>query len=114
MKINSFLIVISILLTILISFSVYSYSQQANIILSTVVSTVTYLSYLGGLLALKFENQKGQVLKTTISVIFLFLNIAITLIFLKINYSFPLYILINGSILLVYFSLLYFFLKAKY
>lgn len=114
MKINSFLIVITILLTVMISYSVFSYSQEANMILSTVVSSVTYLSYLGGLLAVKFEYPKGQVLKTTTSLIFLFLNIFLTLVFLKINYSVPFFILINGSILLIYYSILYFFVKAKY
>lgn len=114
MKINSFLIVISFLLTAMISFSVFSYSQESTMILSTVVSSITYLSYLGGLLAVKFEDQRGNVLKTTTSIVFLIINIFLTFIFLKFNYSIPLFILINGSVLLIYYSILYFFVKAKY
>lgn len=114
MKANIFFIFISIFLTSLISYSVYSYSMKDTKILSTIISSITFITYISGLLGLKLEYGKSQILKTNVSIVYLIINIFITMIFLKLNYSNPIYILLNGFFVLTYVSFLYFFSKNKF
>ena len=112
MKTNSFLLAIAFFLTVLISFTVFSYSLESTKYLSTIFSFLTFFSYLGALIGVKFEYEKSHLLKNTVSTVFILLNCILTVIFLKIDYSLPIYLLINGSVLLIYFSILYFFNKS--
>ena len=113
MKPNFFLLIIAFLLTSLISFTIYSYSLATTRNISTVFSFLTFFSYLGALIGVKFEYQKAQVLKNTLTIVFLLVNCILITIFLKIDYSLPIYFLLNGGILLIYYTILYFFNKSN-
>lgn len=114
MKPNFFLLLITALLSTLISYTVYSYSLESTKNISLTFSFITFFSYLGALLGVKFEYEKSQVLKNTVSVVFVLINLALTFIFLTLDYSIPIYLLVNGSILLIFYSILYFFNKSKF
>ncbi len=114
MKPNIFLILIAIVLTALFSFSVYSYSVESKRILSTVIFSFTFLVYIGMLLGYKMEYDKAQVLKNTVSILFIIFSAIVTLFYLRIDYSIPLYLLINIVPLLIYAAVVNGFAKAKF
>lgn len=114
MKFKNFSLAIALLISALIAYTVYAYSLEAKKTLSTIFAFVSFSSYIGGLIGVKTDYDKGQTLKNTVSVIFIFINVATTLMFLHENYSEPIYLLVNGLVLLSYYGLVNFFTKAKF
>jgi len=113
MKANIFLLIIAAALTALIGYSVYSYSIDTRKMLSTVIFSFTFLIYTGMLLGFKIGYEKAQALKNTVSVLFLLYSIVISLVFIRVEYTIPLYLLINGLPLLIYGAIINFFTKNK-
>lgn len=114
MKPKIFSLTIAIILSSLIAYTVYAYSVESKKTISTVFAFISFFSYLGGLIGVKADYEKAQTLKSTVSVIFIFINILSTFVFLRADYAIPLYLLINGFILLTYYGLVNFFVKAKF
>ena len=114
MKLNSLLLIIATVLTILIGYSIYTYSVDTRKILSTVIFSFTFLIYVGMLLGVRMEYEKTQVLKNNGSVLFALYSLFICFIFIYTEYSIPIYLLINIGPLLIYSTIIIFFNKAKY
>lgn len=114
MKLSLFLLSIAAALTILIGYSVYTYSVDARKLTSTVIFSFTFLTYSGMLLGIKMDYPKANVLKNTTSVLFALYSLIITMLFVRAEYTIPLYLLINVVPLLIYGTIINFFSKAKY
>lgn len=114
MKPNLFLLIIAAALTAIFAYSVYSYSVESRNVMSTIVFSFTFLIYTGLLFGFKMDYDKGQVLKNTVSILFALYSLMIALLFIKSEYTKPLYLLINIVPLLIYGIIINFFSKAKY
>ena len=114
MKPNLFLFMIAAALTAIFAYAVYSYSVESRSVMSTVVFSSTFLIYSGMLFGIRMDYEKSQVLKNTVSILFTLYSLIIALLFIKADYTKPLYLLINIVPLLVYGVIINFFSKAKY
>ena len=114
MKPNLFLLMIAAALTAIFAYTVYSYSLDSRSLMSTIIFSLTFLTYSGILLGFKMNYEKGQVLKNTVSILFILYSLIITLLFIRLEYTKPLYLLINAVPLLIYGAIINFFSKAKY
>ncbi len=114
MKPNFFLLIITVCLTALIGYSVFSYSVDTRKVLSTIVFSTTFLIYCGILIGFTVEYSKGQILKNTMSILFLLYSLCVSLFLIKSEYTVPLYLLINFVPLLIYGAIINYFVKAKY
>ena len=114
MKPNYFLLIIALGLTALVGYSVYAYSVEARKVLSTIVFCTTFLVYLGMLFGFRIEYPKAQILKNTVSILFIIFSLLSNLYYLNIEYTIPLYLLINISPLLIYAVIINFFSKPKF
>jgi len=114
MKTNLFPLIIAVALTALIGYSVYSYSLEARKTLSTVIFSLTFLTYTGMLLGIRMDYGKAQALKNTVSVLFTFYALFISFLFIRSEYTIPMYLLINIAPLLIYGAIINFFNKAKF
>ena len=114
MKTNIFLLIITIALTTLIGYSVYSYSVDVRKVLSTAIFSVTFLIYTGILLGFRINYDKANFLKNTVSILFIFYSLIISYIFIRVEYSTPFFLLINMAPLLIYITIIYFLNKSKF
>lgn len=114
MKPNLFLLLIAAALTATFAYTVYSYSVESRSVMSTLIFSLTFLTYSGMLLGIRMNYDKSQVLKNTVTILFISYSLIITLLFIRLEYTKPLYLLINFVPLLIYGAIINFFSKAKY
>lgn len=105
MKLNIVPSIIAFAISALIAYGLYSWCRDADMqMLLSIFGGISLLLTLGGMLAISFEDSRTTVNVRVLSGVFAFLVILSNAIFCCISsFSTPLYVIINGLLLLTWF-----------
>jgi len=113
MKINFVPTIIAIVISLLISYGLYSFHDSENKILLSAGSFVFLATSLVMAIGASFEFPRTTTNVRVVSGIFFTIALISNLIFAFINFSVPSYIIINGILLLVFMLIAYSLIKSK-
>ncbi len=115
MKVNFFTLFLSVLLSALISyfFSYYYLSIETKIIIG-VGSFITLFISGTSMLSVSFEYERTTFLTRITSAIFFGIFVITEILFLTIGFSLPVYVLVNGCLLLFLLLIIYGIAKSKH
>jgi hypothetical protein len=102
MKLNFFPTIISIGISSLISYGFYTFHDGLNKDILAVGSFLFLTITLIGTLGVSFENPRKKVNFKTISALFFVISIISNFIFLSINHTLPMYVIVNGILFMIY------------
>jgi hypothetical protein len=114
MKLNTFLIFISIIISALFTYLFSNYARPEVIPLICAGTFLGFFCCFGGLLGLSFDYDRTTFLTKTVSSIFLLPTLIINLIFLKGILDAPIYIFLFSSAILLQLLLIYSISKSKH
>lgn len=105
MKLNIVPSIIALAISALIAYGLYSWCRNADMqILLSIFGGVSMLLTFGSMLAISFEDSRTTVNVRVLSGVFAFLVILSNAIFCCISsFSTPLYVIINGLLMLIWF-----------
>jgi hypothetical protein len=113
MKINFVQTIVAIAVSLLIAYGLYSFHESENKILLSVGSFVFIAAALVMNIGVSFELPRTTTNIRTVSGIFVAIALISNLIFAFINFSVPIYVIINGILLLVFILIAYSINNAK-
>ena len=113
MKINFVPTIIAIVISLLVSYGLYSFHDSENKILLSAGSFVFFATSLVMAIGANFEHPRTTSNIRTVSGIFFTIALISNLIFTFLNFSVPSYIIINGILWLVFMLIAYSINKAK-
>ena len=113
MKFNFIQTIISIAISILISYSLYSIHEGENKILLSIGSFLFLSTSLMTMIGINFEQSRTTTNIRFVSGIFFVLAFISNLVFSFFTFSIPSYIIINGILLLIFVLIVYSIYKAK-
>ena len=112
MKINFLKSILALAISLLMSYGLFSFKVSENKILLSVGSFIYFAITLITLFSLSFEQPRTTTNIKVISIIFFILGFISNVIFTFINFAIPIYIVLNG-ILLLLFILIAYTIKSK-
>jgi len=108
MKINMFLLLVSIALTALLGYWIYDTARgDENDILCGIISSVCILSTLIPFIGLQYEDTRIGVNIRILSCLFLVIFLVSHFCFAIFGVAMPAYLIVNGSALLIYLAIFY-------
>jgi hypothetical protein len=113
MKINSFFLLVSLLLTAIFAYACNVYCQNNFKTLFIVASSLGTLLYFIFLLAINYNNSRTSINIKTLSSLFLLINISLLFYFSAENSDVSAFVILYSIILLLYASLVYAIYKIK-
>lgn len=113
MKVNGFTTVISLAISAIIAYCLYSWCKSDNQILLCIGSFVYCAATLIFTMGVSFESNRTTMNIRFLSGTFLALGIISNAIFTFVQFSSPIYILVNGVMLLIWLAVTYFIKKAN-
>lgn len=114
MKVNLILTVIMVLLSALIAYAFYHFHKGETKLILAIVSFIYIITTLVVTGGISLYNERASINIKIISFIFFIIGLILNFIFmLIINFSIPLYIILNGLFFLFYISISYGIGKAK-
>jgi hypothetical protein len=113
MKINFVQTIIAIAISLLIAYGLYSFHDSENKILLSTGSFVFLTSALVMTIGTSFELPRTTINVKVVSGIFFAIALFSNLIFTFIRFSIPSYVIINGTLLLIFILIAYSIHKAK-
>jgi len=113
MKINFVPTIIAIMVSLLISYGLYSFNSTQNKILLSAGSFVFLATALSMTIGTSFELPRTTTNVRVVSGIFFAIALISNLIFTYIHFSVPSYVIVNGILLLVFILIAYSISKAK-
>ena len=113
MKINFVQTIISVAVSLLIAYGLYSFHDSENKILLSVGSFIFFATTLTLTMGTNFNLPRTTANIRVVSGIFFVIALVSNLIFTFINFSVPSYIIVNGILLLVFISVVYSIYRAK-
>ncbi len=112
MKINFIKSILALALGLLMSYGLYSFSGGENKILLSAGSFIYFAITLITLFSISFEQPRTTTNIKVISIVFFMIGFLSNVIFTFINFAIPIYIVLNG-ILLLLFILTTYSIKSK-
>ena len=113
MKLNLIQTIIAVLVSLLITYGLYSFHSGENQILlsagSFIFLSITLVMFIGT----TFEFPRTTINIRVVSGVFFIIGLISNLIFTFINFSVPSYIIINGLLILTFILIAYSIYKAK-
>lgn len=105
MKLNIVPSIIALAISALIAYGLYSWCRNADMqILLSIFGGVSMLLTFGSMLAISFEDSRTTVNVRVLSGVFALLIVLSNAIFCRISsFSTPLYVIINGMLMLIWF-----------
>jgi len=113
MKINFVQTIISVAVSLLIAYGLYSFHDSENKILLSVGSFIFFATTLTLTMGTNFTLPRTTANIRVVSGIFFVIALVSNLIFTFINFFVPSYIIVNGILLLVFISVVYSIYRAK-
>lgn len=113
MKINSFFLLIALVLTVIVSYTALVYCQNNFKVLFTALGGAGSFCYLLFLLAISFENKRTSINIKTLSILFMAINVGLLIYFTGINRTESSFVILYSLILLMYASIVYSIAKVK-
>ena len=102
MKLNFVNIFIALLLSTLLSYGLFSFNKSENDILLTLGGFLCFLLTLVISMGVDFQKQRTTTNIRVISIVFFLITLVSNLIFANFVFNVPLYIIINGVLILIY------------
>lgn len=114
MKANIVLIIVSLVVSTLVTYALYSLaSAEDTKMLLTIGSGLCFWLTLSASMGIVFENKRAGVNVKVLSVVFFILFLISNLIFTFITFSTSAYIITNGLLLVLWFLFAYSIVKSK-
>ena len=113
MKINIVTSIIAIAISALIVYGFYSFTEDPTRIILCVGSLITSVTTLLGAMGIKLKDSRAGINIHVLSYVLFFILLLGNITFSFINFSIPLYVIINGGTFLIYILLFYYIFKAK-
>jgi hypothetical protein len=113
MKINFVQTIVAILLSLLIAYGLFSFNDSENKILLSAGGFLFLATTLILSIGTSFELSRTKTNIKSVSGVFFIVALISNLIFAFIRFSVPVYIIINGTLLLVFIFITYSIYKAK-
>ena len=112
MKVNGITTIIALAISAIVSYCLYSWCKSDNQILLDIGSFVYCATTLIFTMSVSFESKRTTTNIRFLSGTFLALGIISNAIFTFVQFGSPIYILINGIMLLIWLAITYFIKKA--
>lgn len=113
MKIEIIKSVIAVSVSLLLAYGFYEFSNSKNVLLLSVGCFLCIAISLLMTIGIRLELPRTTIMVRSVSGIFLFVFLTNNLIFSFIEFSKPLYIIISGILLLLYFLIIYSIAQAR-
>ncbi len=113
MKIKTIPAIIAIAISLLISYGLYNFHIGENKVLISIGSFIFFAFTLLFAIGISFELSRSSINISFLSWIFFFIALVSNLIFNFLVFSLPIYIVINGILLLIFVLIFYSIYKAK-
>jgi hypothetical protein len=113
MKVNFIKSIIAIAVSALIAYGFYSFHDSENKLLLSVGSFMFVAITLLLTIGISFDLPRTSTNVRTVSAIFFLVALASNIIFSFVSFSVPLYIILNGILILIYTLITYSITKAK-
>lgn len=113
MKINLIKLIIAIFISVLICHRFYSCAHPDKSLLLTIDSYITLSGTMLGSIGIDFEDRRNGINIRLVSSIFFVIFLILGVIFSCFEFSNPLYVIINGLLLLIYIHITYSIYKVR-
>ena len=113
MKINTFTAILALLLAAIISYFLSTFQLGTNKLILGFGSFICLFFAAVVAIAVSFNYERINVLTRVSSSIFFFLFLGSQIVFANYSLSLPTYILINGSLLIIFLLIIYFLSKIE-
>lgn len=113
MKLNPFFVMISILLSALIGYALWMYSQHSFKELFVTMGSIGTCLLIVFFLALNYDNNRLAINLKTLTSLFMLINVCVLIFFMSAIRTQTAFIIIYGVFLLVYVSLIYSIIKKS-
>jgi hypothetical protein len=113
MQINPVMLIVSLAVSVLIAFGFYTANEGEKYLwLITIGSGALSLITLSGILAISFDVRGGTGNYKIVSSLFFVITLLSNIIFSFLNFTLPLYIIVNGILFLLYIVIEYGIIKT--
>ena len=113
MKINFFKVIITFLISLLLSYSLYNIQDNVNKTLLSFGSFILFISTLLVAICIDFDDKRKTTNLKILGGLFFLVFLSINIFFGIINFNISTYITLNGIILLLFLLVTYNLIKAK-
>ena len=113
MKINFFKVIITFLISLLLSYSLYNIQDNVNKTLLSFGSFILFISTLLVAICIDFDDKRKTTNLKILGGLFFLVFLSINIFFGLINFNISTYITLNGIILLLFLLVTYNLIKAK-